>query len=76
MRKLFKDLPPEEDIGRYGFPRYFASTDPGSGIPLTAVAQWPLRKAVEETYRTDRHLMVGSLTKAARILDAGLWEAA
>ncbi|MGW5782302.1 hypothetical protein [Streptomyces sp. NPDC003863] len=32
--------------------------------------------AAEETYRTYRHLMPGSITEAARILDAGLWEAA
>lgn len=33
-------------------------------------------KSIEETYRTYRHLMPGSIIKAARILDAGLWEAA
>ncbi|CAM5429287.1 site-specific integrase [Streptomyces hirsutus] len=33
-------------------------------------------KSIEETYRTYRHLMPGSIAKAARILDAGLWEAA
>ncbi len=32
-------------------------------------------KSIEETYRTYRHLMPGGITKAARILDAGLWEA-
>ncbi|MFI1326204.1 hypothetical protein EF913_32270 [Streptomyces sp. WAC04189] len=30
----------------------------------------------EETYRTYRHLMPDMITKAARILGAGLWEAA
>jgi hypothetical protein len=33
-------------------------------------------KSIEEMYRTYRHLMPGSITKAARILDASLWEAA
>ncbi|GAB2330814.1 hypothetical protein AB0N20_32235 [Streptomyces griseoincarnatus] len=31
-------------------------------------------KSIEETYRTYRHLMPGMITKAARILGAGLWE--
>ncbi|MEU3831374.1 tetratricopeptide repeat protein [Streptomyces microflavus] len=29
-------------------------------------------KSIEETYRTYRHLMPGSMTRAARILDTGL----
>ncbi len=32
--------------------------------------------SIEETYCTYRHLMPGSITKAVRILDAALWEAA
>lgn len=46
-----------------------------SGIPITDVAEWMGHKSIEETYRTHRHLMPGSITKAARILDAGLWDA-
>jgi hypothetical protein len=38
------------------------------------VAEWSGHKSI--TYGTYRHLMPGSITKAARILDAGLWEAA
>lgn len=76
VRKLFTDLPPEEGVGMYGFRHYFASNALGNGIPITDVAEWMGHKSIEETYRTYRHLMPGSITKAARILDAGLWEAA
>lgn len=58
----------------YGFRHCFASN--ALGIPLTDVAEWMGHKSIEETYRTYRHLMPGSITKAARILDAGPWEAA
>lgn len=75
-RKLFTDLPPEEGVGMYGFRHYFASNALGNGIPITDVAEWMGHKSIEETYRTYRHLMPGSITKAARILDTGLWEAA
>ncbi|MGW7428157.1 tyrosine-type recombinase/integrase [Streptomyces sp. NPDC054861] len=76
VKRLFKNLPPEEGVGMYGFRHYFASNALGNGIPITDVAEWMGHKSIEETYRTYRHLMPGSITKAARILDAGLWEAA
>ncbi|MFJ5830587.1 tyrosine-type recombinase/integrase [Streptomyces sp. NPDC093089] len=76
VRKLFTDIPPEKGVGMYGFRHYFASNALGNGIPITDVAEWMGHKSIEETYRTYRHLMPGSITKAARILDAGLWEAA
>ncbi|WP_307840043.1 tyrosine-type recombinase/integrase [Streptomyces sp. G44] len=76
VQRLFKDLPAENGVGMYGFRHYFASNALGSGIPITDVAEWMGHKSIEETYRTYRHLMPGSITKAARILDAGLWEAA
>ncbi|BCM71187.1 hypothetical protein EASAB2608_06521 [Streptomyces sp. EAS-AB2608] len=76
VQKLFADLPAENGVGMYSFRHYFASNALGSGIPITDVAEWMGHKSIEETYRTYRHLMPGSITKAARILDAGLWEAA
>ncbi|MFB7826903.1 tyrosine-type recombinase/integrase [Streptomyces hydrogenans] len=76
VKKLFEDFPPEEGVGMYGFRHYFASNALGSGIPITDVAERMGHKSIEETYRAYRHLMPGSITKAARILDAGLWEAA
>ncbi|MFF5713314.1 tyrosine-type recombinase/integrase [Streptomyces sp. NPDC012756] len=76
VRRLFADLPPEEGVGMYGFRHYFASNALGNGIPITDVAEWMGHKSIEETYRTYRHLMPGSITKAARILGTGIWQAA
>ncbi|MER6358624.1 tyrosine-type recombinase/integrase [Streptomyces sp. NPDC001634] len=76
VQKLFKTFPAEDGVGMYSFRHYFASNALGNGIPITDVAEWMGHKSIEETYRTYRHLMPGSVTKAARILDAGLWEAA
>ncbi|WP_443032569.1 tyrosine-type recombinase/integrase [Streptomyces sp. DH41] len=76
VRALFEKLPVMDGMGMYGFRHYFASNALGNGIPITDVAEWMGHKSIEETYRTYRHLMPGSITKAARILDAGLWEAA
>ncbi|WP_256961687.1 site-specific integrase [Streptomyces sp. NRRL B-24572] len=76
VKRLFAGLPPEEGVGMYGFRHYFASNALGNGIPITDVAEWMGHKSIEETYRAYRHLMPGSITKAARILEAGLWEAA
>ncbi|MFI9207838.1 tyrosine-type recombinase/integrase [Streptomyces sp. NPDC053253] len=76
VKRLFADLPRKEGVGMYGFRHYFASNAPGKGIPITDVAEWMGHKSIEETYRTYRRLMPGSITKAARTLDAGLWAAA
>ncbi|MFE6068631.1 tyrosine-type recombinase/integrase [Streptomyces sp. NPDC056525] len=76
VKRLFENLPPEHGVGMYGFRHYFASNALGNGIPITDMAEWMGHKSIEETYRTYRHLMPGSITKAARILDAGLWQAA
>ncbi|MFF6902756.1 tyrosine-type recombinase/integrase [Streptomyces hydrogenans] len=76
VKRLFADLPPEAGVGMYNFRHYFASNALGNGILITDVAEWMGHKSIEETYRTYRHLMPGSITKAALILDAGLWEAA
>ncbi len=76
VQKLFKELPAADGVGMYSFRHYFASNALGNGIPITDVAEWMGHKSIEETYRTYRHLMPGSITKAARILDAGLWDAA
>ncbi|MFI0037248.1 MULTISPECIES: tyrosine-type recombinase/integrase [Streptomyces] len=73
VRTLFEKLPVMDGMGMYGFRHYFASNALGSGIPITDVAEWMGHKSIEETYRTYRHLMPGSITKAARVLDAGLW---
>lgn len=43
---------------------------------ITDVEEWMGHKSIEETYRTYRHLMPGSITEAARTLDVGLRAAA
>lgn len=63
VQRLFKDLPAEDGVGMYGFRHYFASNALGKGIPITDVAEWMGHKSIEETYRTYRHLMPGSITK-------------
>ncbi|MEU1322175.1 MULTISPECIES: tyrosine-type recombinase/integrase [Streptomyces] len=59
-------------VGMYGFRHYFASNALGNGIPITDVAEWMGHKSIEETYRTYRHLVPGSITKAARIRRSAL----
>ncbi|MFI7288525.1 tyrosine-type recombinase/integrase [Streptomyces anulatus] len=76
VKRLFANLSPEEDVGMYGFRHYFASNALGKGIPITDVAEWMGHKSIEETCRAYRHLMPGNITKAAKILNTGLWEAA
>ncbi|MFC9061815.1 tyrosine-type recombinase/integrase, partial [Streptomyces sp. NPDC057074] len=76
VRGLFEKLPVVDGMGTYGFRHYFASNALDSGSPITDVAQWMGHKSIEKTYRTYRHLMPGSITKAARVLAAGLWDAA
>ncbi|MGW3916129.1 hypothetical protein ACWEBX_32135 [Streptomyces sp. NPDC005070] len=58
----------------------FATTSPPTPwAAASPLPTWPsgwVHKWIEETYRTYRHLMPGSITKAARILDTGPWDAA
>ncbi|MGW3167888.1 tyrosine-type recombinase/integrase [Streptomyces sp. NPDC001142] len=76
VQRLFKNLRAEQGVGIDSFRHYFPSNALGNGIPITDVAEWMGHRSIEETYRTYRHLMPGNITKAARILDAGLGEAA
>ncbi|MFF6783676.1 tyrosine-type recombinase/integrase [Streptomyces sp. NPDC012510] len=72
VEKLFHVLPPPEGVGMYSFRHFFASNALGNGIPITDVAEWMGHKSIEETYRTYRHLLPGSITKAAAVLDEEL----
>ncbi|MGW5971138.1 tyrosine-type recombinase/integrase [Streptomyces sp. NPDC055186] len=72
VRGLFEKLLVVEGVGMYRFRHYFASNALGSGIPITDVTERMEHKSIEEICWTYRHLMPGSITKAARILDAGL----
>ncbi|MER6820074.1 tyrosine-type recombinase/integrase [Streptomyces cellulosae] len=72
VQKLFKDLPAEDGVGMYSFRHYFASNALGNGMPITGVAEWMGHNSIEEMYRTYRHLMSGSMAKAARIFGCRL----
>ncbi|WP_328462367.1 tyrosine-type recombinase/integrase [Streptomyces sp. NBC_00448] len=56
----------------YGFRHFFASNCLSHNIPITDVAEWMGHKSVDITFRVYRHLMPGSISKAAKILDIGL----
>ncbi|MET8831718.1 tyrosine-type recombinase/integrase [Streptomyces sp. NPDC004610] len=56
----------------YGFRHFFASNCLSRGIPITDVAEWMGHKSVDITFKVYRHLMPGSMSKAAKLLDVGL----
>ncbi|WUH95308.1 tyrosine-type recombinase/integrase [Streptomyces sp. NBC_00433] len=56
----------------YGFRHFFASNCLSHGIPITDVAEWMGHRSLDITFRIYRHLMPGSINKAAKILDLGL----
>jgi integrase len=64
------DIP--EGMVIYGFRHFFASNCLSHNIPITDVAEWMGHKSVDITFRVYRHLMPGSISKAAKILDIGL----
>ncbi|MEU9336563.1 tyrosine-type recombinase/integrase [Streptomyces sp. NPDC048290] len=64
------DIP--DGMVMYGFRHFFASNCLSQGIPITDVAAWMGHKSVDVTFKVYRHLMPGSVGKAARMLDVGL----
>ncbi|WP_433888457.1 tyrosine-type recombinase/integrase [Streptomyces sp. CA-111067] len=56
----------------YGFRHFFASNCLSHGIPITDVAEWMGHRSLDITFRVYRHLMPGSINKAAKVLDLGL----
>ncbi|MFY0511892.1 tyrosine-type recombinase/integrase [Streptomyces anulatus] len=56
----------------YSFRHYFASNALGQGIPITDVADWMGHSDINITFRTYRHLLPGSVSKAAKLLNNGL----
>ncbi|MCD0486429.1 tyrosine-type recombinase/integrase [Streptacidiphilus sp. ASG 303] len=57
-----------EGMVLYGFRHFFASNCLGHGIPITDVAEWMGHRSVDITFKTYRHLMPGSINRAARVL--------
>ncbi|MEU9987638.1 tyrosine-type recombinase/integrase [Streptomyces sp. NPDC048045] len=56
----------------YSLRHYFASKCLTHGIPITDVAEWMGHKSIEVTYPIYRHLVPGSVTRAAKILNERL----
>ncbi|WP_232246425.1 tyrosine-type recombinase/integrase [Kitasatospora mediocidica] len=56
----------------YSFRHFFASNCLTNGIPITDVAEWMGHRSLDITFKIYRHLMPGSISKAAKILDLGL----
>ncbi|MFF4780714.1 tyrosine-type recombinase/integrase [Streptomyces griseorubiginosus] len=56
----------------YSLRHFFASNCLTHGIPITDVAEWMGHKTIEVTYKIYRHLMPGSISKAAKILNLDL----
>ncbi|WP_441247401.1 tyrosine-type recombinase/integrase [Kitasatospora sp. McL0602] len=56
----------------YGLRHFFASNCLSHNIPITDVAEWMGHRSVDVTFKTYRHLMPGSISRAAQVLDLGL----
>ncbi|MFI9274630.1 tyrosine-type recombinase/integrase [Kitasatospora sp. NPDC052896] len=56
----------------YSLRHFFASNCLSHNIPITDVAEWMGRRSVDVTFKTYRHLMPGSISRAAEVLDLGL----
>ncbi|MEU4796710.1 tyrosine-type recombinase/integrase [Streptomyces sp. NPDC023327] len=56
----------------YGLRHFFASNCLSKRIPITDVAEWMGHRSIDITFRIYRHLMPGSIGRAAKLLDAGL----
>ncbi|MEU6574847.1 hypothetical protein [Streptomyces sp. NPDC046805] len=76
VQRFFKNLPAQDGVGCTASGTTSPRTRSGTGYRSLMWRKWMGHKSIEETHRTYRHLMPGSITKAARLLDAGLWEAA
>ncbi|MEV0259483.1 tyrosine-type recombinase/integrase [Streptomyces sp. NPDC050732] len=64
------DIP--EGMVMYGLRHFFASNCLSKHIPITDVAEWMGHRSIDITFKIYRHLMPGSIGRAAKLLDAGL----
>ncbi|MFE0460202.1 tyrosine-type recombinase/integrase [Kitasatospora sp. NPDC058965] len=64
------DVP--EGMVLYGLRHFFASNCLGNGIPITDVAEWMGHRSLDVTFKIYRHLMPGSISRAAQVLDLGM----
>lgn len=61
-----------EGMVLYGMRHFFASNCLGHNIPITDVAEWMGHRSIDITYKIYRHLLPGSISAAAGMLDLGL----
>ncbi|MEV7145157.1 tyrosine-type recombinase/integrase [Streptomyces sp. NPDC093084] len=61
------DIP--EGMVLYGNRHFYASNCLSHGIPITDVAEWMGHKSVDVTFKIYRHLLPGSIGKAAQVLN-------
>ncbi|MEV5843492.1 tyrosine-type recombinase/integrase [Streptomyces sp. NPDC051985] len=64
------DIP--EGMVLYGHRHFFASNCLSNNIPITDVAEWMGHKSIDVTFKIYRHLMPGSISTAAELLNLGL----
>ncbi|MEU6198617.1 tyrosine-type recombinase/integrase [Streptomyces sp. NPDC047061] len=64
------DIP--EGMVLYGNRHFYASNCLSHGIPITGVAEWMGHKSVDVTFKIYRHLLPGSIGKAAQVLNMAL----
>ncbi|MGW3040559.1 tyrosine-type recombinase/integrase [Kitasatospora sp. NPDC001159] len=64
------DIP--EGMVVYGLRHFFASNCLSHNLPITDVAEWMGHKSIDVTFKIYRHLMPGSIGRAAQVLDLGL----
>ncbi|MGW6208445.1 tyrosine-type recombinase/integrase [Streptomyces sp. NPDC055089] len=70
--KASGDVEIPEGLVIYSFRHYFASNCLSHGIPITDVAEWMGHRSLDITFKIYRHLMPGSIGRAAKILNMGL----
>jgi integrase len=61
-----------EGMVLYGLRHFFASNCLSNGIPITDVAEWMGHRSVDVTFTIYRHLMPGSISRAAQLLELGM----
>ncbi|ROR46377.1 tyrosine-type recombinase/integrase [Kitasatospora cineracea] len=70
--KLAGALHMPEGMVPYGFRHFFASNCLTHNIPITDVAEWMGHRSIDVTFKTYRHLMPGSISRAAQVLNLDL----
>ncbi|MER7668181.1 tyrosine-type recombinase/integrase [Kitasatospora sp. NPDC096128] len=70
--KQADDIDIPEGMTLYGLRHFFASNCLTHNIPITDVAEWMGHKSIDVTFKIYRHLMPGSISRAAQLLDLGL----